>query len=232
MTKSIAHEDRVGWSINILGDAFKRLVQQKLCNLDACLFIDGLDEYDGKREEIVDLVENIVSSPEGQRLRIKACISSRPYTAFEHGFRKHLQLKVQDLTRPDIEKFTSDTLRSYSEGDSIEEDREMTQSLITQVVDKASGVFMWVRLVTESLGNGLRDGDTVPELQAKLAEIPPTLEGLYSRMLQKIEPQHSSQAAEMIQILLHARQTLSLLELALADLGSDEALACQIGISM
>lgn len=215
-------------TIDALLAAFKRLVQQTLHEVIICLFIDGLDEYEGRDEEIIEIVKSIVSSFQRQRVRIKACISSRPYRTYEHAFRNCKQLKVQDLTKYDIANYTADTLRSYDDEDLMDRDNEMTNSLIPQIVDKASGVFLWVRLVTESLGEGLRDGDTLPELQFKLAELPPTLEGLYARMLQKITPAHRTQAAKLFLIMLGALQPLDLLTFAFAEQGFDEAMKSQV----
>jgi hypothetical protein len=44
--------------------------------------------------------------------------------------------------------------------------------LIEDVTQKASGVFLWVRLVVKSLLEGLRDGDTVEDLRSRLLLIP------------------------------------------------------------
>jgi hypothetical protein len=51
--------------------------------------------------------------------------------------------------------------------------------LIKDVTLKASGVFLWVRLAVKSLLDGLRDGDTVEDLQARLLLIPPDLDRLF-----------------------------------------------------
>ena len=38
-----------------------------------CLFIDGLDEYEGEHSELVELLSSFAASP-----NIKLCLSSRP----------------------------------------------------------------------------------------------------------------------------------------------------------
>ena len=212
----------------VLVAALKRLAQSACHEITICLFIDGIDEYDGNDEEIIEILKSILSSFRGSSARIKACISSRPYRSFEHAFRNFEHLKVQNLTRSDITRFTVDTLRSYDDEDFMDRDNETTSSLISQVVDKASGVFLWVHLVTHSLGEGLRDGDTLEELQVKLAELPPTLEGLYTRMLQKIKPAHRAQAAKLFQIMLGALQPFDLLTFSFADGGFEEAMRSQV----
>ena len=220
--------DAFSLTTNALLAAFKRLVQQTLHEVIICLFIDGLDEYEGEDEEIVEIVKSIVPSFQGSYVRIKACISSRPYRTFEHALQNYKRLEVQKLTTHDIASYTADTLRSYDDEEFMDRDDEMTNSLVSQVVDKASGVFLWVRLVTKSLGEGLRDGDTLPELQLKLAELPPTLESLYAKMFKKITPAHCTQAAKLFLIMLGALKPLDLLTFSFAEQGFDEAMKSQV----
>jgi hypothetical protein len=63
-----------------------------------CFFVDGLNEYDGDDEEIIDLLQDLASSK-----NIKVCVSSRPWNAFMDAFgNSDWQLSIHDLTREDI----------------------------------------------------------------------------------------------------------------------------------
>ena len=169
------------WSLRELRIASKGVVKQKLMGLSVCLFIDGLDEYSGNHEEIVEFFETIISSSANKQTNLKACISSRPLTVFEHGFRHHRRLKVQDLTGGDIWTYVSTALATYGEmNEDADKDAGRTTDLVNAVVRKASGVFLWIRLVVTSLGEGLKDGDRLSELQASVSEIPQDLEGFTS----------------------------------------------------
>ena len=211
------------WSLSELRSAFRHLIQQKLLNMRLCLLIDGLDEYTGNPEEVVALVEELVASSVGQRVRIKACVSSRPYTAFEHGLRKHLQLKLQDLTKGDITRYVEDKLLEYKDQDFDAIHDGVITELISQVVEKAQGVFLWVRLVTGLLAGGLQDGDTINELKEKLEGLPPTLEGLYMRMLRKIRPEHRDQAAKLFSMMLQGGMVHTVM-LSFAEAGPQSAI--------
>jgi hypothetical protein len=54
------------------------LIEQQLIPAKICLFVDGLDEYDGDHTEIADLFQTVVLSQD-----VKVCLSSRPLHTFE-----------------------------------------------------------------------------------------------------------------------------------------------------
>jgi hypothetical protein len=56
-----------------LMEAFKVLVHQTSIPLKICLFIDGLDEFDGDHEEIAQLFKSVAGLA-----NVKVCLSSRP----------------------------------------------------------------------------------------------------------------------------------------------------------
>ncbi|KAK3986149.1 hypothetical protein QBC44DRAFT_222252, partial [Cladorrhinum sp. PSN332] len=182
-----------------------------------CLFIDGLDEFAGDHPDLADFLVDIASKSNNMKL----VISSRPLTAFTEAFQDAPSLHLQDLTENDIRGYTDAMLRkkfSSKLGD------EWT-TFLDEIVTKSAGVFLWVSLVVKSLLSGLRDGDTVMELRARLDELPSDLKDLYQHMLDRIPKNYRLQASEIFQILLTnvlARSNaglmphLTLLELAFA----------------
>ena len=74
------------------------------------------------------------------------------------------------------------------------------EDIINQVTTKASGVVLWVVLVVKSLLDGLTNGDSLQRLQRRLDEIPNTLEGLFSKMLDSMEPGYYTTASELFQV--------------------------------
>jgi hypothetical protein len=77
--------------------AFKLLIEQTILPVKICLFIDGLDEYEGNHGDLADIFLNLSASP-----NIKICVSSRPLLIFEDAFGNAPGLRLQDLTSPDI----------------------------------------------------------------------------------------------------------------------------------
>jgi hypothetical protein len=73
--------ERDEWILPKLVQAFKKLIQQDTVQLKLCLFIDGLDEYDGDHLQIAQMFQDICSSP-----NVKVCVSSRPLLVFKNAF--------------------------------------------------------------------------------------------------------------------------------------------------
>lgn len=69
------------------------------------LFIDGLEEYEGDVESIVDLFKDVSMLP-----YVKVCLSSRPRLVFEDAFRRDPSLRLQDLTYRDIQLYICDSI--------------------------------------------------------------------------------------------------------------------------
>jgi hypothetical protein len=62
----------------------------------------------------------------------------------------------------------------------------LERELISGVVDKAQGVFLWGTLVVGELVKQMGEGGTESELTALLSSLPEDLRGLYDRILKKI----------------------------------------------
>lgn len=159
-----------------------------------CLFIDGLDEFVGDYPDLAEFLVSIVSKSK----HLKLVVSSRPLPAFTTGFRNSHKLRLQDITEEDIRNYTSSKLRTRL----VSRLRNEWANFLDEIVSKAAGVFLWVSLVVKSLLEGLRDGDTVSELRARLDEIPPDLKDLYQHMLDRIPQNYQQQASEIFQIIL------------------------------
>ena len=165
-----------------------------------CFFVDGIDEYDGDHVDICSFLKSTCSD------RIKLVLSSRPINACVEAFRHCPTLRLEDLTYSDIKEFVDDRLARHEKMKHLIKTQPLEAPiLVEELIAKASGVFLWVRLVVKSLLDGLCNDDRVSDLQARLRLIPPDLESLYSHMLGKMSPLYREQAAEMFQIVRYAR---------------------------
>jgi len=201
------------WSLPELTKAFKLLAQMSKDSFKLCLFIDGLDEFDGDHENLIELIKGVVAER-----NIKVCLSSRPWPVFEDAFSAEPSLMVQNLTFPDIVAFTEESLCS-SVGFRRLEAREpnFASELAKNISIKSSGVFLWVSLVVKSLLTGLSNCDRVSDMQRRLDELPGDLEEFYEKMFSSIEPFYAKHASQLLQIAREAKGTLSVLEFSLAD---------------
>jgi hypothetical protein len=71
--------------------------------------------------------------------------------------------------------------------------------LINGVVVKARGVFLWVKLVVQSLLRGLSDYNRISDLRKRVEYLPEDLEELYDQMLGNSEPFYHEQASYLFQ---------------------------------
>jgi hypothetical protein len=191
------------WTLTRLKEAFTLLCNQTIVPSKLCYFIDGLDEYDGDCAEISQLLQDTASLP-----NVKVCVSSRPWLIFEDAFKGLPTLRLQDLTRLDIMHYAQESLESNRRWTDIANHNPgAASSLVHEIVSKSDGVFLWVRLVTLSLLNGLHNHDDISDLQKRLGLIPSDLKKLYMHMLEAIQPQfYLEKASRIFQIVRKARE--------------------------
>jgi NACHT domain len=185
------------WTMSELMEAFENLLAQKTLQLSLCLFIDGLDEFEGDYASITGLLHRISKLP-----WLKVCVSSRPLLDFEDSFRSVPSLRLQDLTHSDITTYVASHFNNNEHFHRLaKEEPTTTPQLIESVVARADGVFLWVKLVVRSLLEGLKNRDELADLQRRLELIPTDLEDLFKSMLSKITPFYRNKAAEIFQII-------------------------------
>lgn len=159
-----------------------------------CFFIDGLDEFQGDQDDLMDVISEISQNPS-----VKCCLSSRSDRLFREAFGQSSMLKLQDLTRQDIREYVEANLQSLSQLKRLPiKDQEARQRLFDEMTAKAQGVFLWVQLAIESLINGIRYNDGFEILVERLFALPVEVEGLYMDMLERIDPIHHHEAAKYL----------------------------------
>ena len=176
-------------------------------NICFCFFIDGLDEYEetpqADYQDLVLLLNRWTqSSPAG----IKICVSSREWNVFEKAFSKEQKLRLQDLTRGDIQIYIKERFDDLLMIDEDKEMRGQVDILIQEILNKADGVFLWVSLVVQALRQGLQNGDRPKDLRRKLHHIPDDLIDLYRYLLNTIHPADRAKAYQTFAVALEVSQ--------------------------
>ena len=191
-----------------LHEAMNKL--QNSCYL--CFFIDGLDEFDEDKDDLIDFLRNIASNT-----GVKVCLSSRPDKEFEDAFGSSARLRLQDLTHNDIRQYVDDEFEKVPQLVSmqLENEHEMNQ-VKGRIVDRAEGVFLWVSLAVKDQIRGLRNDDSPEQLQERLARLPNEIEGIYTRMLDRVDKIYLQEASLFLKMAI-LKPGLSLLVLALAS---------------
>jgi hypothetical protein len=75
-----------------------------------------------------------------------------------------------------------------------------TAELVSELVSRASGVFLWVYVVVQSLLDGLKSRDKVVDLMNRVLELPTELNELFSVMLGRINSRYRAQAFRLLYV--------------------------------
>ncbi|KAK8041692.1 hypothetical protein PG993_006215 [Apiospora rasikravindrae] len=178
-----------------LKHAFLELIACLRKLVKICFFIDGLDQCDGDYLEIIELSQELCALPD-----VKVCISSRPLLVFEQAFRDLPGLRLQDLTKRDIKEYVNSHPYSHRNMKQLAKRHpDETSQLVSDVVHKARGVFLWVKFVTRSLLGGLSDYNRLSDLKKRVSYLPIDLEELYRHILDGVDPFYRQQMSQIFQ---------------------------------
>lgn len=139
-------------------------------------YIDALDECDEQQvQDMVQFYEDLAGSAIKQGIRLKICFSSRhyPYIDIPAGIR---------LTLEDLEGHTSD-LSEYISSTLRIKDYTLLEEVQKQLLEKSSGVFLWVVLVVDILNKENRRGRLA--LRKRLSEVPSGLMDLFRDLIKR-----------------------------------------------
>lgn len=193
---------RQPWSLDELLECIKALADQKGSNTKFCIFVDGLDEFEGDPLDLIKPLQALSKSN-----LVKLCVSSRPWNAFEEGFgqRPDLKIYVHDLTIGDIRAFASERLMSHPRWDSFASTEDST-SIVEDIAQRSDGVFLWVFLVTRELREGLTNFDTLADLKKRLNRMPSELGPFFKHILDSVDSFYHGRMAEILWISLAANE--------------------------
>lgn len=197
------------WSLPELNSSLKMTLSSSA--RPTCILLDGLDEVspsDGPFE-LMDLIEEISNIP-----RVKICVASRPEPAYQKRYLQCPKLRLQDLTRGDIEKVCRDCLK-FLEGDIPEKwgrsrpRDDPFEDFVANLTEKAEGVFLWVHLALKSIQRGYSNSDSWGEIQKRIHNIPAGLDKLYLSMWERAnvdEGIYEDSASVYLNLVLEAKK--------------------------
>jgi hypothetical protein len=142
-----------------------------------CLFIDSLDEYEETLQDdykvLIRILEEWVQLSCG---RLKICVSSREYNVFENAFAAEKRIRLQDLTRVDMERYACERLKDLG-------DKEQKSRMVSEIVKRSDGIFLWVALVVKLFREYIEDDQDIAAFESILESLPDELELLFERLL-------------------------------------------------
>ena len=204
-TSACVMDSEICWSTLELKKVLKTSLFRLSTTKKVLLLIDGLDELQGTDDDRYDMLNFLLKLTKLER--VKLCVSSRPWNMFSDFFHEFPQLQLQSFTRADIDKYVRHSL-SYSmhlQSSYLHNSGE-GEKLIETIVEKASGVFLWVRLVVQELLRGFRDGETVRTLRRKVDSMPADLDGFFRRIIDSIDPSYRREGSAFLQTALFSLQ--------------------------
>jgi hypothetical protein len=190
-----------------------------------CFFVDGLDEYDGRPADIIELVDILKSFQ-----NVKTCVSSRPWNEFEDHFGadSSWKLYVQDFTSRDILLYVQETLGKNSRFQQLQKGDPECPNFVRDIVYQADGVFLWVFLVTRSLLDGLTNSDRIKDLKDRLNETPKDLQDYFKLILFSTENRYRTQTARIFTIAVNTELALPLMMYWAIDQGTTHVFQCPV----
>ncbi|KAI9671123.1 MAG: hypothetical protein M1831_005209 [Alyxoria varia] len=198
------------WSTSSLYKTLRTLIKQTNIELKYCFFIDGVDEFSGNdeaQENLIGFIKEISKMP-----RTKVCLASRPESKLRDNFVRYPHLRLQELTEKDIHRYVVGMLspKCYSRGFSDGQ----VHRILSEVQQKAEGVFLWVYLVVQDLLRGLQARDTFGKLEERLELLPSDLESLFVTLIERIDRVHRASGAKYLRY-ARLKTPLSLLHFSL-----------------
>jgi hypothetical protein len=171
-----------------------------------CLFIDGLDEFQGGEMMLIGELRQLLRSP-----YIKICASSRPRNLFEGAFGCKdypWKLALHLLTRGDMIRLAHTRLYEDDAFCELVDCEDRRQQFVWTIVDKSRGVFLWTVLVIREMIREANQAGTIDELKAHLEALPVELggeKGMYQRIFERSDPYYRRYMARLLLIMLEPR---------------------------
>ncbi|KAK2604891.1 hypothetical protein N8I77_007784 [Diaporthe amygdali] len=190
------------FTISELYHVFLILAQNFTKGLKIALVVDGLDEYQGDQSDLVDLFKKLTAGS-----NIKAIVSSRPEPLFTDALRTYPSLRMDLLTRRDMELYVKSKLGNQLRMQHLlAKDAGILEELSKSVATQSSGVFLWTTLVVKLLREMLEDGCFLHELQQAVYAYPVEISDLYRHMLLRMREGHKSEGFRIFRLAQLAKQ--------------------------
>lgn len=170
-------------------------------------FLDGLDEVlpaDGTLA-LLNFVDTLKRS-QGLQGKVKLCLGARREPLIERKLRAYPHLRLEHLNYSDLRRYAENTIiipSDYtitilqgssmcwriSSGKKVTFDcenlptsQEIRDWLVTELVNKAEGVFLWLSLTARATMQALDQDDSITDLKHRIDSLPSDLTKLYADM--------------------------------------------------
>lgn len=193
-------------------EAFQRFLSSLLDHVSyqtrIVLVLDGVDKDEWIKCVVIDEFTRMNSSRHRSDL-MRCLISSRESCDYDthRGQFRHISLDNELGIQRDVLRFAESRLTNIYT--TTANSNSLITSFAKRICLQGQGVFLWVSLVIESLHHA----KSLAELEKEVRSLPPTIDGLYQRILQNIPSQETEIVQRAFAWLIAAHRTLELPEL-------------------
>lgn len=183
------------WNQNELQELLLSQIKEAAKTHIIKVYIDALDECGEEASiHLVDVFQDMA-------IASTICFSCRhyPLIALKNG----LEINIEANNANDVRTYVSNQLDKQN---SLAELRD-------QIIEKASGNFQWVKIVTKIVIDWRKKGLSPKSIHKKIASVPEELNQLYKEMLSGIDEFEKSDSLHLMQWICHALRPMSLTEL-------------------
>lgn len=201
--------DQVVWAEPGLREALKVVLEKSSVRM--CIFVDGLDEYDGNLLDLLRLLQSFAVCESGPKPRMKTCIASCPDSIIVQAMRGSPVLRVQDHNLSGMEAYVSIMIQEL-----VPLHARRLEEISRMIARKAKGVFLWARFAIKEIISRFAAGDDMDELNQCLEVLPLEMKQMYLRILDNLSPRFREEARLMFRFVCYARRPLKVQELITA----------------
>jgi len=206
----LEHEE---WDVRDLKAIFARIATQKDLEVKFCFFIDGLDEYNGTEEDVVDALKFLSISKD-----IKICASTRPRSVFDKFFNdRSRSFDIKTFTKEDMGRHIQHKLGKNENFQRLEAADSNSKSIMMVLTDRAQGVWLWVFLITRDLVHAVNRDEGVEMLWKIVNLFPADLKAYFERMLKAVKPPYLEEMSRILLIAVDQFQPLPLYAFSLLE---------------
>ena len=177
------HGGHPQWSYKSLKEILLSLTRDHPVSERLYLIVDAMDESDdGERIDVIKLLLDLCAAK--GPCTVKVFAASRPVVGLSgHSAKNHKMIRLQEVNHSDILRFTE----SFLFDPELNLPPIIAHSATEYITGNAQGVFVWVHLVREELLEYAKHGYTRNQIFDFLKSLPTELEGIYKRMLMRLE---------------------------------------------
>ena len=176
------------YSLRDLQVAFQSLIRTATSSsYRLCLFLDGLDEYEGSSADHINLARQLKEW--SQSANVKIVCAARPHIEFLKTF-THIErtIHLQELTTADIERYIKTKLKEELACQDRESEWSNIHSITGIILSKAEGVFLWAYMAVQSILEGIIHEESLDSLRERLNTSDSSLESLFDKLMADIHP--------------------------------------------